>query len=116
MADMDKLEQEETAAKVFSYLIRGLANGDRAALKADIMQKLLPIKDLYGLSDEVYPLYVDQCIAQKRFLKVQEAMEAFGRAIESGNVSSNDERIMMRWVMDIQNQVRTYGNIKTKRR
>jgi hypothetical protein len=113
---MDKLEQEETAATVFSYLIRGMANGSREAVKAEIMKKLQPIKDLYGLSDEVYPLYVDQCIAQKKFLKVQDAMEAFGKAVEAGKVSSKDERTMMQWVMDVQNQVRTYGNIKTKRR
>jgi hypothetical protein len=113
---MEKLEQEETAATVFSYLIRGLANGSRDAVRADIMEKLKPIKDLYGLSDEVYPLYVDQCIAQKRFLKMQEAMEAFGKSIEAGKVPANDERVMMQWVLDVQNQVRTYGNIKTKRR
>jgi hypothetical protein len=113
---MEKLEQEETAATVFSYLIRGLATGSRDAVRADIMEKLKPIKDLYGLSDEVYPLYVDQCIAHKKFLKVQEALEAFGTAIESGKVYPKDERVMMQWVMDVQNQVRTYGNIKTKRR
>ncbi len=113
---MEKLEQEETAATVFSYLIRGLSNGNREAVKADIMEKLHPVKDLYGLSDEVYPLFVDQCIAHKKFLKVQDAMEAFGQAIEAGKVSSKDERIIMQWVLDVQNQVRTYGNIKTKRR
>lgn len=113
---MDKLEQEETAATVFSYLIRGLSNGNRDTVRADIMQKLKPIKDLYGLSDEVYPLYVDQCIAHKKFLKVQDAMEAFGKAVEAGKVPAKDERAMLQWVMDVQNQVRTYGNIKTKRR
>jgi hypothetical protein len=113
---MDKLEQEETAATVFSYLIRGLANGNHEAVKADIMKKLEPIKDLYGLSDEVYPLFVDQCIAHKKFLKVQDAMEAFGKAIDQGKVSSKDERVIMQWVLDVQNQVRTYGNVKTKRR
>jgi len=64
---MDKLEQEETAATVFSYLIRGMANGNHDAVKAGIMEKLRPIKDLYGLSDEVYPLFVDQCIAHRNF-------------------------------------------------
>jgi hypothetical protein len=113
---MDKLEQEETAATVFSYLIRGLSNGNRDAVKADIMKKLLPIKELYGLSDDVYPLFVEECIAHKKFLKVQDAMEAFGKAIEEGKVSAKDERAMMQWVLDVQNQVRTYGNIKTKRR
>ena len=113
---MEKLEQEETAATVFSYLVRGLANGDREAVKAEIMQKLLPIKELYGLSDEVYPLFVDQCIAHKKFLMVQDALDAFGKVIEGGKVSSKDERAMMQWVLDVQNQVRTYGNIKTKRR
>jgi hypothetical protein len=113
---MEKLEQEETAATVFSYLIRGMANGNREAIKADIMEKLRPIKDLYGLSDDVYPLFVDQCIAQKKFLKVQDALDAFGKAIEAGKISSKDERAMMQWVLDVQNQVRTYGNIKTKRR
>lgn len=113
---MEKLEQEETAATVFSYLIRGLANGNRAAVKAEIMDKLRPIKELYGLSDEIYPLFVDQCITHKKFLKVQDALEAFGKAIEQGKVSSKDERIIMQWILDIQNQVRTYGNVKTKRR
>ncbi|HTX44516.1 MAG TPA: hypothetical protein VMC61_07265 [Methanocella sp.] len=113
---MDKLEQEDTAATVFSYLIRGLSNGNREAVKAEIIKKLQPVRELYGLTDEVYPLYVDQCIAHKRFLKVQDAIEAFGDAIASGKISSKDERIMMRWVLEIQNQVRTYGNIKTKRR
>lgn len=113
---MEKLEQEETAATVFSYLIRGLANGNRAAVKAEIMDKLQPIKELYGLSDEIYPLFVDQCITHKKFLKVQDALEAFGKAIEQGRVSSKDERIIMQWILDIQNQVRTYGNVKTKRR
>ncbi len=47
---MDKLEQEETAATVFSYLIRGLSSGNRAAVKAELMQKLAPIKELYGLT------------------------------------------------------------------
>ncbi len=113
---MDKLEQEETAATVFSYLIRGMANGNRDSVKAEIMEKLQPIKELYGLSDEVYPLFVEECIAHKKFLKVQDAMEAFGKAVESGKVSPRDERAMMQWVMDVQNQVRTYGNINTKRR
>ena len=47
--DMDKLEQEETAATVFSYLIRGLSNGNRPAVKAELMEKMGPIKELYGL-------------------------------------------------------------------
>ncbi|HTY91036.1 MAG TPA: hypothetical protein VMC84_07665 [Methanocella sp.] len=113
---MDKLEQEETAATVFSYLIRGLSNGNREAVKAEIMEKLKPIKELYGLSDEAYPLFVEECIAHKKFLKVQDAMEAFGKSLESGKVSSKGERAMMQWVLGVQNQVRTYGNIKTKRR
>lgn len=114
--DMDKLQQEETAALVFSYLIRGLSNGNRPAVKAELMEKMKPIKELYGLSDEVYPLYVDMCIEKRRFLKVQDAMEAFGAAMEKGNLKWEDERAMMGWVRNIQNQVRTYGNIKTKRR
>ncbi len=113
---MDKLEQEETAATVFSYLIRGLSNGNRDAVKAELMQKLGPIRELYGLTDEVYPLYVDQCIAHKKFLKVQDAIEAFGSAIASGKAAPKDERAMMGWVLEVQNQVRTYGNIKTKRK
>jgi hypothetical protein len=40
----------------------------------------------------------------------------FGDAVTAGKVSSAKEKIMMDWVMDVQNQVRTYGNIKTKRR
>jgi hypothetical protein len=113
---MDKLEQEETAATVFSYLIRGLSNGNREAVKAELMQKLTPIRELYGLTDDVYPVYVDFCLRQKKFLKVQEAIEVMGEAVASGKVSSSDERAVMGWIMDIQNQVRTYGNIKTKRR
>ena len=46
--DMDKLEQEETAATVFSYLIRGLSNGNRPAVKAELMEKMKPIKELYA--------------------------------------------------------------------
>ena len=113
---MDKLEQEDAAATVFSYLIRGLSNGNREAVKAEIMEKLQPIRELYGLTEEVYPLYVDMCISRKKFLKIQGAIEAFGDAIAAGGVSPKDERIMMGWVLDVQNQVRTYGNIKTKRR
>lgn len=113
---MDKLEQEETASTVFTYLIKGLTNGNREAVKTELMKKLLPIKDLYGLNDEVYPIYIDFCIANKKFLKVQDTIEVFGNAITAGKVSSDKERVMMDWVMDIQNQVRTYGNIKMKRR
>jgi hypothetical protein len=114
--DMDKLEQEETAATVFSYLIRGLSNGNLGAVRSELMQKLMPIKDLYMLNDDVYPLYVDMCIEKRKFLKVPETMEAFGKALESDNVKWEDERAMMGWIREIQNQVRTYGNIKTKRR
>jgi hypothetical protein len=112
---MDKLEQEEAAATVFSYLIRG-SKGSREAAKADIMEKLRPIRELYGLSDEVFPLYVDQCIAHKKFLKVQEAIEAFGKAIETGKVSSKDERAIMGWTADVMRTNKTTGNVKTKRR
>jgi hypothetical protein len=114
--DMDKLQQEETAALVFSYLIRGLSNGNRPAVKAELMEKMKPIKELYGLSDEVYPLYVDMCIEKRRFLKVQDTMEAFGKAMESGNVKWEDERAMMGWVSEIMRQNKTTGNVKTKRR
>jgi hypothetical protein len=114
--DMDKLEQEETAATVFSYLIRGLSNGNRTAVKAELMEKMKPIKELYSLTDDVYPLYIDMCIEKRKFLKVPETMEAFGKALESDNVKWEDERAMMGWIREIQNQVRTYGNIKTKRR
>jgi hypothetical protein len=113
---MDKLEQEETAATVFSYLIRGLSNGSRETAKADIMEKLRPIRELYGLSDEVYPLYIDQCMRHKKFLKIQEAIEAFGRAIEEGSVSSKEERAMMAWITDVMRTNKTTGNVKTKRR
>jgi len=114
--DMDKLEQEETAATVFSYLIRGLSNGNRPAVKAELMEKMKPIKELYGLSDEVYPLYVDMCIEKRRFLKVQDTMEAFGKALESDNVKWEDDRAMMGWVSEIMKQNKTTGNVKTKRR
>jgi hypothetical protein len=113
---MDKLEQEDAAATVFSYLIRGLANGNRGAVKAEIMEKLGPIRELYGLSDEVYPLYVDQCIAHKKFLKVQDAIEAFGRAVEAGSVSSKDERAIMGWITGVMRTNKTTGNVKAKRR
>jgi len=114
--DMDKMEQEETAATVFSYLIRGLSSGNREAVKAELMRKLLPIKELYGLTDDVYPLYVDMCLEKMKFLKVPETMEAFGEAIESGKVKWEDERAMMSWVTEIMRQNKTTGNIKTKRR
>ena len=113
---MDKLEQEETAATVFSYLIRGLSNGNRPAVKAELMEKLQPIKELYGLNDDVYPLYVDMCIEKQRFLKVPDAMEAFGKALEADNVKWEDERAMMGWVGEIMRQNKTTGNVKTKRR
>ena len=113
---MDKLEQEEAAATVFSYLIRGLSNGNRGAVKAEVMKKLQPIRELYGLTDEVYPLYVDQCIAHKKFLKVQDAIEAFGRAVEAGSVSAKDERAIMGWITDVMRTNKTTGNVKAKRR
>lgn len=113
---MDKLEQEETAATVFSYLVRGLSNGNREAVKAELMQKLTPIKELYGLTDDVYPVYVDFCMAKKKFLKVGDAIEAMGEAVASGKLSPKDERAAMGWILEVQNQNRTYGNIKTKRR
>jgi hypothetical protein len=80
------------------------------------MQKLAPIKELYGLTDEVYPVYVDFCLEKKKFLKVRDAIEIMGEAVASGKVSSKDERAVMGWIMEVQNQNRTYGNIKTKRR
>ena len=113
---MEKLEQEEAAATVFSYLVRGLSSGNRAAVRSELMQKMMPIKELYGLTDDVYPIYIDFCLARKKFLKVQEAVEVMGEAVAAGKVSSKNEQIVMGWIMDIQNQNRTYGNIKTKRR
>jgi hypothetical protein len=113
---MDKLEQEETAATVFSYLIRGMANGSRDEVRVELMRKLEPIRELYGLTDDVYPLYIDQCIAHKKFLKVQDAIEVFGDAMARGGVSSKDERTMMQWILAVQNKVRTSGNIKAKRK
>ena len=114
--NMDKLEQEETAATVFSYLIRGLSNGNRETVRAELMEKMKPIKELYGLSDGVYPLYVDACIEKRRFLKVQDTLEAFGAALEKGNLRWEDERAMMGWVSEIMRQNKTTGNVKTKRR
>jgi hypothetical protein len=114
--DMDKLEQEETAATVFSYLIRGISNGNKPWVKAELMEKMKPIKELYGLSDEVYPLYVDTCIEKRRFLKVQDAVEAFGTTLEKGDVRWEDERAMMGWVTEVMKQNKTTGNVKTKRR
>jgi hypothetical protein len=114
--DMDKLEQEETAATVFSYLIRGLSSGNRPAVKAELMEKMKPIKELYGLNDDVYPLYVDMCIEKRRFLKVQDTMEAFGKAVEDGNLRWGDERALMGWINEIMRHNKTTGNVKTKRR
>jgi len=114
--DMDKLEQEETAATVFSYLIRGLSNGNSSVVKAELMEKMKPIKELYMLNDDVYPLYIDICIAKRKFLKVPEAIEAFGKALESDNVKWEDERAMMGWIGEIMRQNKTTGNVKTKRR
>jgi hypothetical protein len=113
---MEKMEQEETAATVFSYLIRGLSGNNGASVRSELMQKLMPIKELYGLADDVYPIYIDFCMKNKKFLKVQDTIEAFGTAIANGKVSSKDERIMLRWVSDVMNGVRTNGNIKVKRR
>lgn len=113
---MDKLEQEETAVTVFSYLIRGMSNGNRAAVRTELMEKMRPIKELYGLMDDVYPIYIDFCLGQKKFLKVQDAIQVMGDAVASGKVPSKDERAVMGWIMEVQNQNRTYGNIKTKRR
>ena len=113
---MDKLEQEESAATVFSYLIRGLPNGNRVAVRSELMQKMIPIKELYGLTDDLYPIYIDFCLERKKYLKVQEAVEVMGEAVAAGKLPSKDERIVMGWIMEIQNQNRTYGNIKTKRR
>lgn len=113
---MEKIEQEETAATVFTYLIKGLSNGNGEEVKAELMKKMTPIKELYGLNDDVYPIYIDFCMEKKKFLKVQDTIEVFGDAVTAGKVPHDKERIMLGWVMDIQNQVRTYGNIKTKRR
>ncbi|CAJ36298.1 hypothetical protein [Methanocella arvoryzae] len=114
--EMDKLEQENTAATVFSYLIRGLSNGNKESVKAELVQKMTPIKELYSLSDEIYPLYIDQCMEKKKFLKVQDAIEAFGSAIDAGKIKSSDERIIMAWIGEIMRQNKTTGNVKTKRR
>lgn len=116
MTDMDKLEQEQTAATVFSYLIRGLSGGNRETVRAELMKKMTPIKELYGLNDDVYPLYIDFCLEKKKFLKSQEAIETFGNAITADKVSSKDERILMGWITDIMRQNKTTGNVKTKRR
>lgn len=113
---MDKLEQEEAAATVFSYLVRGLSNGNRGTVHAELMQKMRPIKELYGFSDEVFPLYVDMCLEKRRFLKVQDTLEAFGEAVESGRLKWEDERAMMGWVTEVMRQNKTTGNVKTKRR
>jgi len=116
MEEMDKLEQEQTASTVFSYLIRGLSNGNKDAVKAELMQKMSSFRELYSLSDGVYPLYIDRCLEKKRFLKVQEAIEAFGEAIDKGKITSKDERVVMAWMGEIQRQNKTTGNVKTKRR
>ena len=54
----------------------------------------------------MYPLYVDMCIEKHRFLKVQDTMEAFGKALESDNVKWEDERAMMGWVGEICDRIR----------
>ena len=114
--EMDKLEQENTAATVFSYLIRGLSSGNREAVKAELLQKMTPIKELYGFTDDTFPLYIDQCLERKKFLKVQDAIEAFGSAIDAGKIKSKDERVVMAWIGEIMRQNKTTGNVKTKRR
>ena len=114
--EMDKQQQEDTAALVFSYLIRGLSSSNREAVRAELMEKMKPIKALYGFSDEAFPLYVDACIEKRRFLKVPDAMEAFGEAMEAGKLRWEDERTIMGWVGEIMRQNKTTGNVKTKRR
>lgn len=113
--EMDKIEQEKTAATVFSYLIRGLAGKPKDAAKAELMQKMANFRELYSLSDDIYPLYIDQCMEKKKFLKVQEAIEAFGAAIDAGKISGKDERAVMGWIGEIMRQNKTTGNVKTKR-
>ena len=76
---MEKLEQEETAATVFTYLIKGLSNGNRDKVKAELKEKMAPIKELYGLNDDVYPIYIDFCLEKKKFLKVQDTIEVVRR-------------------------------------
>ena len=113
--EMDKLEQEKTAATVFSYLIRGLSGQNRETVKAELMQKMASFRELYSLTDDIYPLYIDQCMEKKKFLTVQEAIDAFGSAIDTGNISSKDERVVMAWIGEIMRQNKTTGNVKTKR-
>lgn len=113
--EMDKLEQERTAATVFSYLIRGLAGQNSEAVKAELMQKMTPFRELYSLSDDVYPIFIDLCMEKKKFLTVQEAIDAFGGAIDAGKVSGRDERAIMAWTGEIMRQNKTTGNVKTKR-
>lgn len=120
----DPLEQEQAAATVFSYLIRGVSaeslnSPDSEKMKnirSMLMEKMEPMKRLYAMSDEVYPLYVDNCIRQRKFMKIPEAIEVFGKAMESGRVSSFEERAMMQWITEIMKTNKTTGNIKTKRR
>jgi hypothetical protein len=113
--EMDKLEQEKTAATVFSYLVRGLSSGNATAVKAELMQKMASFKELYSLTDDIYPLYIDRCMEKKKFLTVQEAIDAFGSAIDAGKVSCKDERVVMSWIGEIMRQNKTTGNVKTKR-
>jgi hypothetical protein len=114
--DMDKQQQEDTAALVFSYLIRGLSGSNRETIRAELMEKMMPIKALYGFSDDAFPLYVNMCMEKRRFLKVPEAIEAFGEAMEAGQLKWEDERAVMGWVGEIMRQNKTTGNVKTKRR
>ncbi|HMK45859.1 MAG TPA: hypothetical protein VK436_04485 [Methanocella sp.] len=114
--EMDKLEQENAAATVFSYLIRGLSNGNTNMIKTELITKMSPIKELYSLSDDIFPLYIDRCMEMKKFLKMQDALEAFGAAIDAGRLSTSEERIIMTWVSEVMRQNKTTGNVKTKRR
>lgn len=113
--EMDKLEQEQTAATVFSYLIRGLSGQNKEAVKAELMRKMESFRELYSLSDDIYPLYIDQCLEKRKFLKVQEAIEAFGNAIDAGKIKGKDERAVMAWIGEIMRQNKTTGNVKAKR-
>ncbi|MCD1295849.1 hypothetical protein CUJ83_12670 [Methanocella sp. CWC-04] len=123
MNNVDDFDEEQAAVSVFSYLIRGLAGESRnineekrKVIKAELIEKMAPMKRLYAMSDELFPIYVDFCIANKKFLKIPETIKVFGDAISANKVSAGEEKVMMEWVKYIMNNTKTTGNIKTKRR
>jgi hypothetical protein len=120
----ENFDPEQAAVNVFSYLIRGMTK-ETASNKNDpkyknvkkmLLERMAPMKRLYAISDDLFPIYVDYCIKNKKFMKVSETMEVFGNAINEGKVPPEEEKLMMEWVKHVMLTNKTTGNIKTKRR